>query len=186
MSYNAPPSRGSLPLGIVLGVVVGAIGVVFAWFARVDDPDRATPAQGPTPAASTPQQPQPTPSSSATPSASATPTPTPSASATPTPTPEPTAHPGVVTELPAGTWVTVLASLPKNAVTPDQAVERAAKESRDGHTAIVLDTNEFEGLNAGYWAVVIPGADSREASNQVCRDLGIPLGNKCYPREVLG
>ena len=151
MTYHAAPApRGSLPLGIVLGVIVGAIAVMFAWFALVDDPDRATP------------------------------------EATPGATPEPTANPAIVTELPVGTWVTVLASLPKDAVTAEQAIDRAARESRNGYTAIVIDTNEFSGLNAGYWAVVIPGAESRSASNEVCRGLGMAVNDKCYPREIKG
>ena len=159
MTYHAAPApRGSLPLGIVLGVIVGAIAVMFAWFALVDDPDRATPATTPVP--------------SVAPSAE--------------PTPEPTANPAIVTELPVGTWVTVLASLPKDAVTAEQAVDRAARESRNGYTAIVIDTNEFSGLNAGYWAVVIPGAESRSASNEVCRGLGMAVNDKCYPREIKG
>ena len=55
--YQNPQRRGSLPLGVVLGVIAGAILVMFAWFALFDDTDSATPAPTPTP---TPK-PQPTP-----------------------------------------------------------------------------------------------------------------------------
>ncbi len=195
MTYHAAPApRGSLPLGIVLGVIVGAIAVMFAWFALVDDPDRATPATTPVPSVA--PSAEPTPEASATTEPSAEPTASPEATpdakptatpeATPGATPEPTANPAIVTELPVGTWVTVLASLPKDAVTAEQAIDRAARESRNGYTAIVIDTNEFSGLNAGYWAVVIPGAESRSASNEVCRGLGMAVNDKCYPREIKG
>lgn len=185
MSYSAPAPRGSLPLGIVLGVIVGAIAVMFAWFVFVDDPDRGTPAQTPaTPSVSAPAEPSVEPSPEASPEPSASP----SADATPTPeaTPEPTANPNIVTELPVGSWVTVLASLPKSEVTAEQAVERAQLESRNGQTAVVIDTDAFAGLNKGYWAVVVPGADSRSASNEVCRALGMAVNDKCYPREIKG
>ena len=191
MSYGAPAPapRGSLPLGIVLGVIVGAIAVMFAWFVFVDDPDRGTPAQTPaTPSVSAPAEPSVEPSPEASPEPSASPSASPSADATPTPeaTPEPTANPNIVTELPVGSWVTVLASLPKSEVTAEQAVERAQLESRNGQTAIVIDTDAFTGLNTGYWAVVVPGADSRSASNEVCRALGMAVNDKCYPREIKG
>ena len=175
MSHNAQPApRGSLPLGILLGVVAGAIAVMLAWFAWVDDPDRATPAPSPTPTASAPtsQAAGPTPTASAAPSAS--------------PTPAQTPNPNVVTDLPVGSWVTVLASLPKGSVTAEQAIARAAQESRNGYTAIVIDSDAFEGLNPGYWAVVIPGSDSRNASNAVCDALGIGVNSQCYPREIKG
>ena len=80
----------------------------------------------------------------------------------------------------------VLASLPKSEVTAEQAVERAQLESRNGQTAVVIDTDAFTGLNPGYWAVVVPGADSRSASNEVCRALGMAVNDKCYPREIKG
>lgn len=182
MSHNAPAPRGSLPLGLVLGVIVGAIAVMFAWFAVVDDPDRATPAKSASPAASTPAQQSPGPTPTPSPVDTPSPTPTPE----PTPTPTPSLNPDVLTELPVGSWVTVLASLPKGSVTSDQAVARAARESRNGYTAVVIDTDRFTGLTRGYWAVVIPGADSRAASNAVCADLGIAVSNKCYPREIKG
>ncbi|MDO5535887.1 MAG: hypothetical protein Q4F65_14720, partial [Propionibacteriaceae bacterium] len=118
--------------------------------------------------------------------------PEPSPEVTPEPEPAPTeepaepVHPGVVTSLPTGSWVTVLASLPKDAVTADQAVQRAQQESRPGHQAIVIDTNSFTGLTPGYWAVVIPGADSRAASDAVCDAIGIPVSDHCYAREIKG
>ena len=91
-----------------------------------------------------------------------------------------------IVELPAGTWVPVLDSLPQGSVSAEQAIARPAELSRPGHTAIVIDTNRFEGLNANYWAVVIPGAESRAASNAVCEAIGLPVGNNCYPREIKG
>ena len=194
--YQNPQRRGSLPLGVVLGVIAGAILVMFAWFALFDDTDSATPA--PTPTSAQPSDPveSPEPAESPEPSESPSPTPegTPDPAESPTPeaTPDESAEPGdepipgITTELPVGTWVTVLDSLPQGSVSAEQAIARAAELSRPGHTAIVIDTNRFEGLNANYWAVVIPGAESRAASNAVCEAIGLPVGNNCYPREIKG
>ena len=170
--YQNPQRRGSLPLGVVLGVIAGAILVMFAWFALFDDTDSATPA--PTPTSAQPSDPveSPDPAESPEPDESAEPGDAP--------------IPGITTELPVGTWVTVLDSLPQGSVSAEQAIARAAELSRPGHTAIVIDTNRFEGLNANYWAVVIPGAESRAASNAVCEAIGLPVGNNCYPREIKG
>ena len=170
--YQNPQRRGSLPLGVVLGVIADAILVMFAWFALFDDTDSATPA--PTPTSAQPSDPveSPDPAESPEPDESAEPGDEP--------------IPGITTELPVGTWVTVLDSLPQGSVSAEQAIARAAELSRPGHTAIVIDTNRFEGLNANYWAVVIPGAESRAASNAVCEAIGLPVGNNCYPREIKG
>lgn len=170
--YQNPQRRGSLPLGVVLGVIAGAILVMFAWFALFDDADSATP--GPTPTSAQPSDPveSPDPAESPEPDESAE--------------PGDESVPGITTELPVGTWVTVLDSLPQGSVSAEQAIARAAELSRPGHTAIVIDTNRFEGLNANYWAVVIPGAESRAASNAVCKAIGLPVGNNCYPREIKG
>ena len=170
--YQNPQRRGSLPLGVVLGVIAGAILVMFAWFALFDDTDSATPA--PTPTSAQPSDPveSPDPAESPEPDESAE--------------PGDESVPGITTELPVGTWVTVLDSLPQGSVSAEQAIARAAELSRPGHNAIVIDTNRFEGLNANYWAVVIPGAESRAASNAVCKAIGLPVGNNCYPREIKG
>ena len=168
--YQNPQRRGSLPLGVVLGVIAGAILVMFAWFALFDDADSATP--GPTPTSAQPSEPVESPQPEQTPEESAQPGDAP--------------IPGITTELPVGTWVTVLDSLPQGSVSAEQAIARAAELSRPGHNAIVIDTNRFEGLNANYWAVVIPGAESRAASNAVCEAIGLPVGNNCYPREIKG
>lgn len=170
--YQNPQRRGSLPLGVVLGVIAGAILVMFAWFALFDDTDSATPA--PTPTSAQPSDPveSPDPAESPEPDESAEPGDEP--------------IPGITTELPVGTWVTVLDSLPQGSVSAEQAIARAAELSQPDHTAIVIDTSRFEGLNRNYWAVVIPGAESRAASNAVCKAIGLPVGNNCYPREIKG
>ena len=170
--YQNPQRRGSLPLGVVLGVIAGAILVMFAWFALFDDTDSATPA--PTPTSAQPSDPveSPDPAESPEPDESAEPGDEP--------------IPGITTELPVGTWITVLDSLPQGSVSAEQAIARAAELSQPDHTAIVIDTSRFEGLNRNYWAVVIPGAESRAASNAVCEAIGLPVGNNCYPREIKG
>lgn len=169
----APPSRGSLPLGILMGAVVGAIILAIVWFgAGLGD--------SPTTAAPSPSASGPTPSLTPTPDTSQTPTPTPED----TPTQEPVE--GIVTELPTGSWITVLDSLPKASTSGQQAVERAAGLSSAGYTAVALDTDSFPSLTPGYYAIVIPGAATRQGVVDVCQAVGIPLGDRCYPREIKG
>lgn len=195
MTATAPAPRGNLGLGIIMGVVVGALIVALAWFALLDP---ATAEPGPTPSPTetqasvepTPSE-EPSPTPTETPSESPTPEETtpaesPSPEVTePTPTPEESTPPeGIITDLPAGSWVTVLDSLAQSGTTPEQALARAAELSHPDHQAIVIDTNAFPNLNPGYYAVVVPGQASRADSNAVCEAIGIPLGNNCYPRQI--
>lgn len=171
--------QGNRTLGVVLGVVSGIAVTAVTWVLLVPSSGVTATPESPSPSASrTPESPQASeqPSESASPTPSQTPSP--SASATPE-VPE-----GIVTSLPSGSWVTVLKSLPKEVVTPQNALEQAASLGNDQHKTVVLDTNAFDKLKPGYWAVVVPGQTSRAESNAVCDALGIGLGNKCYPREV--
>lgn len=195
MTVSYPPQqRGSLPLGLVLGVIVGAVLVMVAWFTLVPNPDSATPA--PSPTASKKPSVEPTPvrtpeqSAEASPASPSTPKPTPDAPAAPTPDtslePVETPIPGVVTQLPAG-WVTVLDSMKKDAVTPEQAVARAHELSSNGRIAVALDTDAFPDLATGYWAIVIPGSTNGNEALAVCTELGrTPRGNDCYARQIKG
>ncbi|QIK73354.1 hypothetical protein G7070_15145 [Propioniciclava coleopterorum] len=117
--FEPAPQRGNLWLGVAMGIAAGLVIVVLAWFALVD-PTTAEPAPSPTPQATTPPATthSPTPTSTPTPTRTPTATPTPTATATDTPTSAPTAHPGIVTELPKGSWVTVLDSLGQSGTTP--------------------------------------------------------------------
>ena len=189
MTYDAPPARGNLGLGVAMGALVGAIVILIAWFA-LDSPDAATPAPSPSPSASATTSPSPTRTPTVTPTPSTTPSATATATDTPTVAPSepasatPPAPPGIVTSLPAG-WVTVLESLPKASTTPEQAVAKAAEWSQHGYTASVLDTDAFAGLNRGYYAIAITGQTGREDFRAVCAAYGQPP-NKCYPREIKG
>lgn len=189
MSTPVPEQRGNLMLGLVLGALAGILVIVLAWFALV--PRTAVPAT-PTPSPTTAAKPEPaatdSPPAEPTPApttASPMPTPslTPEESASPTPSANPNAN--VVTELPAGTWVTVLKSLPQASVSADEAVAQAATMGNEQHRPVVLDSNAF-GFTANYWVVAVPGAGSAQAAVAVCNDLGINDRNQCYPREVRG
>lgn len=185
-SFEPVPQRGNFWLGAALGVATGLVIVVLAWFALLD-PSTAEPAPSPSAPATpvTTPTPEPSkPSASPTPSRTPTPDPTPTDTATPPPTPEP--HPGIIRELPTGSWVTVLDSLAQSGTTPERALERAAELSKPGYQAVPLDTNAFAGLNAGYYAIVIPGQGSRNDSYAVCDAIGTPRGDHCYPREIKG
>ncbi len=90
----------------------------------------------------------------------------------------------MVTTLPAGSWLSVLASFSKSDRTVEQAHARAAALSTEQHTAVVVDSDRIPGLNPGYWAVAVVNQSSREAAAAVCTALGKELGTQCYPRQV--
>lgn len=185
MTQSEPsPQRGNLWLGVAMGVAAGLVIVVLAWFALVDPTtaEPAPPTAPQTPAQTPTQAPSPTPTRTTTPTP--TPTPTPTASET---TQEPTTHPDIVTELPAGSWVTVLQSLRQSDTTAEQAVARANEWSRPDHKAVALDSNAFSGsLSPGLFPIVVPGASSAQAALDVCQAFGIDDRNKCYPRQIKG
>ncbi|MDN5571573.1 MAG: hypothetical protein L0G22_10035 [Propionibacteriaceae bacterium] len=189
MTNSTPAPRGNLVLGIVLGAVVGILLIVVAWLQLV--PRTAEPAESPAPTAeSTPttsptQSPTSAPTGEASEHPEATPTisvpgDTPSAEA-----PDGTVPEGVVTELPAGSFVTVLRSLPQGSVSAEDALAQAAGMGNEQHRPVVLDSNSF-GFTANYWVIAVPGADSSQAAVAVCEALGIGDRNQCYPRQVRG
>ena len=179
MTATPQQPRGSLPLGILMGAIVATIVLVIVWFgAGLGDSRTATPAESPSPS--------PTPTETA-PSPTPTPTPTtPSASPTPEETTPSAPVEGIVTELPTGSWVTVLKSLHQSSTTPEQALAQASELSRPGYQAVVLDTNSFGSLKPGYFAIVIPGATSSADVAATCKAIGIPSGDHCYPRQIKG
>lgn len=176
---SAQPSRnGSVGVGAVLGVAVGGAVTAIAWMILVP-PVSGVPVTSPSPSATIAESPTQEPTPTDVPTTETPPAQeTPSASAS-----SPTAS-GVVTSLPSGSWVTVLKSLPKDIVTPENALEQAADLGDDQHRPVVIDTDAFGNLHPGYWAVVVPGQSSREESNAVCDALGIGLGDHCYPRQI--
>lgn len=173
--------RGSLVLGLFLGIVTGIVvlGVVWALLASTT---RGVPAPAPTrtPAASVTRTPTPSRTPSGTPSA------TPSVSASPSATVSVSAAAGgAVTQLPSGTLYTVLYSLPKSTTTIEAALAKAAEVSVGKvHPAIVLDSDAYSVFRPGYWAVGVPGATNRDESVAICVEYGIPRGNLCYSREI--
>lgn len=191
MTQSEPtPQRGNLWLGVAMGVAAGLVIVVLAWFALVDPTtaEPAPPTAPQTPAQTPTQEPSPTPSPTRTPSPTPTATTEPSATPEPTETTQaPTTHPDIVTELPAGSWVTVLQSLRQSDTTAEQAVARANEWSRPEHKAVALDSNAFSGsLSPGLFPIVVPGASSAQEALAVCHDFGIDDRNKCYPRQIKG
>lgn len=173
--YGGPARRGSLVLGLVLGVVVGLVLLGGTW-ALLGGGSRGVPA--------------PTKSPSASATGTRTPSPTRSASPTSTPSPSPTATPTsslgeAVTQLPSGTLFTVLESLPKVTTTLDAAFLRAA-EFQAGHASqvIVVDTDAFPVFRPGYWAVGVAGATTRDESVAICNEFGVPRGDRCYSRQI--
>ena len=193
MTQTPPPERrtGNLWIGMVLGVIVGLMVIALLWALTAGRPGTtATPSPAPTvtinPAGTpTPPATAPTPTASAT--ASATPTPSPSASLTPTPSPTPTAPPeGIVTDLAEGSYLTVLESLRKSATTPQQALARASGLGNAQYPAVVIDSDEIDSLNAGYWVVAILGARDGAEAKARCAAVGESFGTDCYVRRIGG
>lgn len=183
MTATPQQPRGSLPLGILMGAVVGAIVLAIVWFgAGLGDSRTATPAASPSPSPTqtVPSPAQTTPSLEPASEETASEEPAPEE-----PAPEASVE-GIVTELPVGSWITVLKSLRQSATTPEQALAQAAELSRPGYQAVVLDTNAFGNLKPGYFAIVIPGAKSAADVTATCKAIGIPQGDHCYPREIKG
>lgn len=180
MTAPQPPQRGSMLLGVLMGVVAGLVVVIAAW-ALLVTPLTAQPGATPTPT------PTVTVTKSPTPSRTPSPAPTPTPTVTPTPTPTATTPaPGVVTSLPAGSWITVLDSMAKSRFSAEQALARAAEFSRNGVTATVVDADAIPNFNRGFWAVSVIGHASRADANAVCGTLGLSVGNNCYARQVGG
>lgn len=100
----------------------------------------------------------------------------------PPPPPEPTHN--SVRVLPAGSWITVLDSLPKNQRTEADAWSAANSLSSASAQVVVVDTDAINGLNPGYWAVAIIGSSSRAEATNLCALFGRPVGGTCYPRQV--
>lgn len=102
--------------------------------------------------------------------------------------PSPTAGVDETSEEPqvsAGEWLLILASVAKadepRSVAEAKATRLAAKS---GRRVVVLDSNLVNGLNPGYWAVVVPGFSSKGAAGRACESFGRALGGDCYPRKV--
>lgn len=184
MTYSdpgQPARRGSLALGLVLGIAVG-LGILWvAWSLLTGFGNTARPAPSPSPSRIPVVTASPSPTS-----ASRTPSPTPSASPTPSVETSTAPHPGVVTQLERGTLYVVLDSLPKGEVTAEQAMARAAEISAGrSRAAVVVDSDAVpDTLKGGYWAIGFPGAASRDEASAICGDFGREIGPACYPRPV--
>lgn len=91
----------------------------------------------------------------------------------------------VLRQLPSGSWITVVDSIPKTELDAASAVTRAQGFGASQTDSIaVVDTDVIKGLTPGYWALAVVGADSKQAAEMVCRRLGRTLGGSCYPRQV--
>lgn len=105
--------------------------------------------------------------------------------APPAPTrPATSATGSAVRSLPAGSWITIFDSLPKDEFTLQQAEQRAAGMRSGSYTVSVIDSDAIPGLNGGYWALGVPGATSRDSAAAMCGVFGREVGGSCYPRQV--
>lgn len=173
MAKSGAARRGSITIGILLGVVTGVMIIGLVWSLTVANrPQTARPAAATTEA------------SAQTTQASATPTPTQTPEASPTPTKTPKPKPSAITSLRSDSYLTVLESLGKRDSTIEQAQKMAAKLSKGGLTVVVVDTDAFPSLTPGYWALVVADADSSQEAKQRCSKLGRPFGDNCYTRHI--
>lgn len=82
----------------------------------------------------------------------------------------------------AGSWLTVLDSLPQGQFSLDQARSRAGEL---GSGLVVVDSSSTPGLTPGYWAVVVPQLKSESAARAMCAQYGRTPSGACYGRHVV-
>jgi hypothetical protein len=119
------------------------------------------------------------------PTASTSPTTTGSVGPSTTPSPTPTPSPSLPTikELPPGSRITVLQSMPQGEFTEAQAWDRAREITNSSYPAVVVDSSSVKGLNPGYWAIsVLQNPDA--SGGTICAAYQRPQGGACYDREV--
>ena len=163
-----------LPLAITgILVILAAIAVAIAIIQLADDTDQvagtATPTPTPTPSAVA--TPTPTPTLTPDPAATATPTPTPTA--TPTSTPDSSPGSGSIAEWPSGKdgWTVVLSSKSSE----DAARDSAESFSSEGIPDVgILDSDDFDSLQGGFWVVYSGEFDSQSEATQALDDIEAP------------
>ncbi len=151
----------------------------------------AAPTAGPAPTAA------PAPTAVPAPTVVPAPAPAPGGQATALPAPAPAPAPATVTvtappadsptyttsesQLPYGSYVLVLDSLPKSRY----SLESAYGTARRIGGATVIDSSKTPGLNSGYWAVIDDGYYwSQSAAKAACAQHGRGVGGACYPRRI--
>jgi hypothetical protein len=92
---------------------------------------------------------------------------------------------GVDTPDLAGTWITVLASIEQT----DAGLIRARSIADELHETYgvdvyVIDSHQYQGLNAGWWVVVLVGSDSNAQARSACSTVGRAPGGSCYGRLI--
>lgn len=100
--------------------------------------------------------------------------------------PDAASYPMLDTELP-DRWITMLYSLPKGEYTLAQADGEAAAIARSQNIdqrVRLLDSDQSEHMNPGYWAIVVIGFDTRAEAIAMCDTFGIRRGD-CYPRQPI-
>jgi hypothetical protein len=85
----------------------------------------------------------------------------------------------------AGTWITVLASIEQT----DAGLSRARSIADELHETYgvevyVIDSDQYPGLNAGWWVVVLVGSDSNAQARAACSTVGRAPGGSCYGRLI--
>lgn len=84
----------------------------------------------------------------------------------------------------AGSYLLVLASLPKGTTSRAEAQGRADALAVAGHTPAVLDSDSVPGLHGGYWAIAETGFADEAAALAGCATYGREPGGSCYARKV--
>jgi len=105
------------------------------------------------------------------------------APAAPTAAPSTTAALPTIRDLPAGTVISVLQSMPQGEFTEAQAWQRAKELSVSAHPLVVVDSSSVSGLNAGYWALSVVQRDGVDGAS-ICSAYGRAVGGTCYDRRV--
>lgn len=88
-----------------------------------------------------------------------------------------------LTDLPEGSWIAVLESIPSDSPL-DEALAKAADLKNNDRHPIVLSSTRHLGLNSGYWVVADGPHDSEAAARAACSNYGRPVGGSCYARST--
>lgn len=82
-------------------------------------------------------------------------------------------------------WIAVLESIPQRGGKLSHARSLAnALHQKYGVDIYVIDSGDYEGLNPGWWAVVMIGFDSNAEARAACSSVGRSPSGSCYGRRV--
>ncbi len=186
---QAQPQRSPVWVAVAGALVLAGLACIVAWFAL--GRTEARPAAAPAQVAATPAPTQapsvavpaatPAPGGQANAPAPAPATVTSSVTVAPAAPREEPVYTTTESQLPYGSYVLVLDSLPKSRYSLASAYGKAGRIV----SATVIDSSNTPGLNSGYWAVIHERYFwTKSDATSWCSSHGRSVGGSCYPRRL--